>query len=113
MPVKFMLLEKRTFDGKFQICQISLSPTDSVILDHTVLSIIFEICISISWLLFILFHNTKLEKRIKQNVRIKIYLFLIICNSILFIFAARITFKYTGCSIFLNSEKHNEKIKKN
>jgi hypothetical protein len=36
MPVIFMLLQKWTFDGKFQICQISLLPTDSVILDHTV-----------------------------------------------------------------------------
>jgi hypothetical protein len=36
MPVMFMLLQKYTFDGKFQICQISLLPTDSVILDHTV-----------------------------------------------------------------------------
>jgi hypothetical protein len=34
MPVMFMLLQKLTFDGKFQICQISLLPTDSVILDH-------------------------------------------------------------------------------
>jgi hypothetical protein len=37
MPVMFMLLQKLIFDGKFQICQISLLPTDSVILDHTVL----------------------------------------------------------------------------
>jgi hypothetical protein len=34
MPVMFMLLQKLTFDGKFQICQISLLPTDSVIPDH-------------------------------------------------------------------------------
>jgi hypothetical protein len=68
MPVMFMLLQKRTFDGKFQICQISLLATDSVTLDHTVLSFTLEICtISISSLLFILFHNTKLEKRIKQK----------------------------------------------
>jgi hypothetical protein len=31
MPVMFMPLQKRTFDGKLQICQISLLPTDSVI----------------------------------------------------------------------------------
>jgi hypothetical protein len=37
MPAIFMLLKKLTFDGKFQIRQISLLPTDSVILDHTVL----------------------------------------------------------------------------
>jgi hypothetical protein len=30
----FMLLQKLTFYGKFQICQISLLPTDLVILDH-------------------------------------------------------------------------------
>jgi hypothetical protein len=36
MSVMFMLLQKLTFDGKFQICQISLLPTDSVILDHVV-----------------------------------------------------------------------------
>jgi hypothetical protein len=36
MSVMFMLLQKLTFDGKFQICQISLLPTDSVILDHAV-----------------------------------------------------------------------------
>jgi hypothetical protein len=36
MPVMFMLLQKLTFDGKFQICQISFLPTDAVILDHTV-----------------------------------------------------------------------------
>jgi hypothetical protein len=39
MPVMFMLLQKLIFDGKFQICQISLLPKDSVILDHTVLLI--------------------------------------------------------------------------
>jgi hypothetical protein len=37
MPAIFMLLQEWTFDGKFQIWQISLLPTDSVILDHTVL----------------------------------------------------------------------------
>jgi hypothetical protein len=30
MPVTFMLLQKRTFDCNFQICQVSLLPTDSV-----------------------------------------------------------------------------------
>jgi hypothetical protein len=48
MPVMFMLLQKLTFVGKFQICQISLLPT--VILDHTVVASarkIHEICISI------------------------------------------------------------------
>jgi hypothetical protein len=34
MPVMFMLLQKLTFYGKFQIYQISLLPTDLVILDH-------------------------------------------------------------------------------
>jgi hypothetical protein len=50
MPVMFMLLQKLTFVGKFQICQISLLPTDSVMLDHTVVPSarkIHEICISI------------------------------------------------------------------
>jgi hypothetical protein len=32
MPVMFMLLQKWTFDGKFQICKISLLPTNSVFL---------------------------------------------------------------------------------
>jgi hypothetical protein len=37
MSVMFMLLQKWTLHGKFQICQISLLPIDSVILDHPVL----------------------------------------------------------------------------
>jgi hypothetical protein len=36
MPVMFMLLGTKMKPLKFQICQISLLPTDSVILDHTV-----------------------------------------------------------------------------
>jgi hypothetical protein len=36
MPVMFVLLQKLTLGGKFQIYKISLLPTDSVILDHTV-----------------------------------------------------------------------------
>jgi hypothetical protein len=36
MQVMFILLQKLTFVGKFYICQISLLPTDSVILDHSV-----------------------------------------------------------------------------
>jgi hypothetical protein len=36
MPVMFILLQKLTFDSKFQIHQISLLPRDSIILDHTV-----------------------------------------------------------------------------
>jgi hypothetical protein len=38
MSVMFMLLQKLTFNGRFQICQISLLPTASVILDHAVLN---------------------------------------------------------------------------
>jgi hypothetical protein len=34
--IMFTKLQKWTFDGKFQICQISLLPTDSVILGHGV-----------------------------------------------------------------------------
>jgi hypothetical protein len=40
MPVMFILLPKWTFDGKFQIHQISLLPTDSIILDHTVVLLV-------------------------------------------------------------------------
>jgi hypothetical protein len=32
MSVMFMLLQKLTFDGKFQICQILLLPTDSFLI---------------------------------------------------------------------------------
>jgi hypothetical protein len=44
MLVMFILLQKWIFDGKFQICQISLLPTNSVIPDHTVyLSLEFNV----------------------------------------------------------------------
>jgi hypothetical protein len=75
--------------------------------------------------MLILFHNTKLEKffliflcfhgykNILNNlwpVTNKVLLIPndLICNCILFISYVRITFKYTGCAIFFNSEKHNE-----
>jgi hypothetical protein len=41
-----MLLQKWTSDDKFQVCQISLLPTDSVILDHTVVST-FKECLNL------------------------------------------------------------------
>jgi hypothetical protein len=44
MPVIFMLLQKWTFDGKLKIFQISLLPTDSVILNHTVLNLLESMC---------------------------------------------------------------------
>jgi hypothetical protein len=36
MSVTFILLQKWTFAGKFEICQISFLATYSVILDHAV-----------------------------------------------------------------------------
>jgi hypothetical protein len=37
----YLLLQKWIVHGKFQICHISLLPTDAVILDHTVLDFPF------------------------------------------------------------------------